>query len=194
MSVRDRLSAVFIPLSPHYGGGRLRIDFAAFARTDLQHPVLAIETDGLGYDSLDTVRDRDRLRLEVLGQRGWRYHRIWSTDWYRDPDVETAKVLAAWENAVRESRDPSLRHIGNAQEDRPVVAGRGRSPISVRRTGILGYQRAELIQLIRWIESDGIPRKDDEMFAELMDVLGFADSKGRVGVALRGAIKEAKEG
>jgi len=193
ISVRDRLSAEGIPLKPHYGGGRHRIDFAAFDQKYRGRPVLAIETDGVGYNMSDTARDRDRLRLEVLGQRGWRHHRIWSIDWYRDPDSETARVKQAWESAAIESRDPALQHIGQPDGDRPVVEGRGRSPIPIRRAGILGYQRDELVQLVKWIQSDGVPRSDAELQQALMDTLGFKDSAGRVGVALRGAIREAAE-
>ena len=46
-----------------------------------------------------TARDRDRLRPEALALRGWRFHRIWSTAFYRDPQGETAKVVAAWHEA-----------------------------------------------------------------------------------------------
>ena len=48
--------------------------------------ILAIECDGATYHSAKSVRDRDRLRQMVLEQRGWKVHRIWSTDWFRDPE------------------------------------------------------------------------------------------------------------
>jgi very-short-patch-repair endonuclease len=192
ISVRDRLTAAHIPVEPHHGGGRHRIDFAAFDKRYNGRPVLAIETDGVGYNASDTARDRDRLRLEVLANRGWRHHRIWSIDWYRDPDGETERVRAAWENASIEVQDPALQHIARTIEDRPVVEGRGRCPIPIRRSGILGYQRDELVQLIQWIESDGVDRDEAAVLAEAMDVLGFTESRGRVGVALRGAIRQAR--
>ena len=31
------------------------------------------------------ARDRDRLRQQILEDLGWKIHRIWSTDWVRDP-------------------------------------------------------------------------------------------------------------
>ena len=55
--------------------------------------ILAIECDGATYHSAKSVRDRDRLRQMVLEQRGWKVHRIWSTDWYRDPDGQIRVVL-----------------------------------------------------------------------------------------------------
>ena len=85
---------------PQYGVGTMRIDFAA------SHPrlpglmVLAIEADGASYHSAGPARDRDRLRQQTLERLGWEFHRIWSTDWFSDPDDEIAKVRLAYDQAV----------------------------------------------------------------------------------------------
>jgi very-short-patch-repair endonuclease len=55
--------------------------------------ILAIECDGAMYHSAKSVRDRDRLRQMVLEDRGWEVHRIWSTDWFRDPNGQIQIVL-----------------------------------------------------------------------------------------------------
>ena len=52
------------------------------------------------YHSGHTARERDRLRQSMLEARGWRFHRIWSTDWFADADAEVAKTVAAFEAAV----------------------------------------------------------------------------------------------
>ena len=62
--------------------------------------VLAIEADGGTYHSAQTTRARDRLRQEHLERLGWRFHRIWSTEWFRHPDREVARVKAAFDEAV----------------------------------------------------------------------------------------------
>jgi len=41
-----------------------------------------------------TARDRDRLRQHVLEGLGWRIHRIWSTDWWLNPEAEVNKIVA----------------------------------------------------------------------------------------------------
>ena len=46
------------------------------------------------------MRDRDRLRGEHLQRLGWRFHRIWSTNWFRDPDSEVTKLQKAYQAAV----------------------------------------------------------------------------------------------
>ena len=57
--------------------------------------ILGVECDGATYHSARSARDRDRLRQEVLEGLGWRLHRIWSTDWFRNPQRESDKLLAA---------------------------------------------------------------------------------------------------
>jgi very-short-patch-repair endonuclease len=77
-----------------------QVGFSGF-RIDLgiRHPdfptqyILGVECDGATYHSHRTARDRDRLRQEVLTQLGWQIHRIWSTDWIRDPDTALNLVI-----------------------------------------------------------------------------------------------------
>ena len=56
---------------------------------------VAVEGDGAGYAAMRGTRERDRLWAEHLESLGWRYVRIWSTDLYRDPAREVARVVAA---------------------------------------------------------------------------------------------------
>jgi len=56
---------------------------------------LGIECDGAAYHSAKSARDRDRLRQEVLEGLGWNIMRIWSTDWYRNPESQILRVLNA---------------------------------------------------------------------------------------------------
>lgn len=76
-------------------------------RIDLgvKHPkkpayVLAVECDGASYHSSRVARDRDRLRQEVLESQGWNFHRVWSTDWFRDRKNEEMRLLDAVRNAM----------------------------------------------------------------------------------------------
>ena len=62
--------------------------------------MLTIEADGASYHSAPTARDRDRLRQQALEAKGWRFHRIWSTEWFRNREVELDKAEQAWMLAV----------------------------------------------------------------------------------------------
>ena len=63
--------------------------------------VLGIECDGATYHSSRAARDRDRLREQVLKERGWKLHRIWSTDWFINPQQAKAKLIEAVNHACR---------------------------------------------------------------------------------------------
>lgn len=65
--------------------------------------VLAIECDGTTYHSLKNVRDRDRLRQEVLERMGWKFYRIWSTDWFRNKLIEQDRLLEVVADAIQNS-------------------------------------------------------------------------------------------
>ena len=54
--------------------------------------MLGIECDGATYHSARSARDRDRLGQQVLENLGWKIHRIWSTDWWRNPGHEIESV------------------------------------------------------------------------------------------------------
>ncbi len=56
---------------------------------------LAIESDGPVYAGVASSRDRDRLRVAQLELRGWQHLRVWSTDVFRDPARDVARVLDA---------------------------------------------------------------------------------------------------
>jgi very-short-patch-repair endonuclease/DNA polymerase III delta prime subunit len=78
--------------------------FVDLGVVDPSHPgryLVGIECDGRSYHSAKWARDRDRLRQEVLEARGWRIYRVWSTDWFNDPEREAHRLIEAIEKAKR---------------------------------------------------------------------------------------------
>lgn len=92
--VAERLERHGYSVDCQIGVAGFRIDLG------VRHPdvpagyIAGIECDGATYHSARSVRDRDQIRQSVLENLGWNIHRIWSTDWWRDPDMETAKMHA----------------------------------------------------------------------------------------------------
>jgi very-short-patch-repair endonuclease len=103
IAVIDVLRSRGYAVTPQLGVAGYRIDIA------VKHPdapatyLAAIECDGAGYHSALSVRDRDRIRQEILESLGWRGRiwRIWSTDWFRAPRSETEKLLRFLEDLRR---------------------------------------------------------------------------------------------
>jgi very-short-patch-repair endonuclease len=84
------------------GCAGFRIDLAV---VDPRHPgryLLGIECDGAQYHSSKVARDRDRLRHQILVGLGWKIHRVWSTDWYRNSPDTKRKLLETVERVKSE--------------------------------------------------------------------------------------------
>ena len=128
IDVRDQLTRARIPLTPQHGCSGFLIDFAARHPTRPGQFVLAIECDGASYHSSPTARDRDRLRQEQLERLDWRFHRIWSTDWFRDRDAEISRVVAAYRKAVEDADD-----LGQRATRRPASPN-GSNPSAAKST------------------------------------------------------------
>ena len=79
---------------PQTGAAAFFLDLAVFDPQDPQRQILGIACDGDSYRAARWARDRDRLRRQVLEDRGWRIHRIWSHDWLHRPEAELERLLA----------------------------------------------------------------------------------------------------
>ncbi len=100
-SVYEALTRAGLEVKSQIGVSEYRIDLAVIDPKQPGRYLLGIECDGAMYHSAATARDRDRLRQLVLEGLGWKMHRIWSRDWFKDSKVEIKKVfnrLAAIEN------------------------------------------------------------------------------------------------
>ncbi len=206
--VFEALSAKGIRLIPQWGSSRFRIDFAA------QHPdqpgrfVLAIECDGASYHSSGSARDRDRLRQRQLEALGWRFHRIWSTDWFMRRTDEIDRAVAAYQDAVTSAAvapgvagvtasapvDDVVALSANGPPPNVVAAAsavvRPRRPATPTGLKIDEYLPEQLSALARWIRSDGLLRTDDEMVAALFTELGLKRHGARIDEVLRRAVSK----
>ncbi|MBK8131707.1 MAG: DUF3320 domain-containing protein [Gammaproteobacteria bacterium] len=87
---------------PQVGCSGYRIDIGVVDPKAPGRYLVGIECDGRSYHSGATARDRDRLRQHVLEGLGWRIHRIWSTDWWMNPEREIAKVTDLLQSVLAE--------------------------------------------------------------------------------------------
>lgn len=113
MEVCDFLRDNGFSVDPQVGCSGFRIDLG-LKQPDSSDYVLAIECDGATYHSSKNARDRDRLRQEILERMGWKFYRIWSTDWFRNKSVEQQRLLEAAAQAVR---SPSASKASKAKPD-----------------------------------------------------------------------------
>ena len=94
------------------GCSNFRIDLG-IKRHDTSDYVLAVECDGATYHSSKNARDRDRLRQQILENMGWKFYRIWSTDWFKNTSVEKERLL----KAAKEAMNDDVPHEINSNRD-----------------------------------------------------------------------------
>jgi len=197
--VYDALTARGVALLPQWGVSRYRIDLVVKHPTEPGRLVLAIECDGATYHSAQTARDRDRLRQQHLEALGWRFHRIWSTDWFLRRESEIERTLAAVRIAFERSgaaQDeatsgqprPDGTPAGESASAPKPAPSRGPRPELRDRPSIVDYKPDELVSLVAWIQSDGVLRTDDEILSEAVSELGFDRLGSRIEATLRVAI------
>jgi REase_MTES_1575 len=165
--------------------------------------------------SSPSARDRDRLRQEQLERQGWRFHRIWSTEWFHDREACADKAVAAYHDAVLAADDgkPAGQSDSSAASTPPggnesataarpqtaYVAAPSRITVAPgQRTGarppviggqpIEAYSDAQLLNLARWVRTDDVLRTEDELLQEMMRELGFQRRGKNVVARLTSAI------
>ena len=200
LNIQRQLERRGIPVTPQYGVAGYRLDFACAHPDQPGRMVLAIEADGASYHSAPTARDRDRLRQQVLENLGWRFHRIWSTEWFRDPEGQADLALEAWRKAVdlANEADAGVAVASAAPppslEDpvSPVEPDRGPRPAVPAGLPIGKYSMGQLVALARWLNSDTLLRTDDELLRQMRVDLGFKRGGSRINAAILGAIAAAR--
>ncbi len=93
VSVIEALEKEGFSCEPQVGVAGFFIDIAVKDPGKPGRYLMGIECDGATYHSAKSARDRDRLRQEVLERLGWRISRIWSTDWFSNPDEILGPII-----------------------------------------------------------------------------------------------------
>ena len=106
---------------PQVGVSGYRIDIGVVDPRAPGRYLLGVECDGATYHSGATARDRDRLRQHVLEGLGWELHRIWSTDWWLDPDAPARRLLARLEHLVSQPLEQAPAPVEQIVEPEQVT-------------------------------------------------------------------------
>jgi len=168
---------------------------------------IGIECDGRMYHSAKSARDRDRLRQQVLEDRGWTIHRIWSTDWWRHPERQLDRCVEAIEASFGFQgvpQSPAYVPPNDLQSDGPLDEG-DQSLAQASGTGVtvpdytyasLAWPRdRELLETPVW-QLAGLVGKVAEVeapvhFDEVVRRIREAAGKGRAGSQIRPHIEDA---
>ena len=110
------------PVDHQVGSAGFRIDLGVRDPGKRSQYILAVECDGASYHGALWARERDRQRQQVLEQLGWRFHRIWSTDWFyrRQDEIERLDAALSAARAAMSAtggfRPPGANRSGGSSE------------------------------------------------------------------------------
>lgn len=172
ISVMDVLKQRGYEVTPQLGVAGYRIDIAVKHPDSQGSYLAAIECDGATYHSALSVRDRDRIRQEILESLGWRGRiwRIWSTDWFRTPRQETEKLISFLED-LRQSWKPE-----HASGEAWIEEGQGAGHSTTR-----AIQEVERVENTAQAEIDReavslvLIDTEDDLEIEVGDVIRYVD-------------------
>jgi very-short-patch-repair endonuclease len=155
--------------------------FIDLAVVDPEEPgryLLGIECDGASYHSARSARDRDRLRQNVLEGLGWRIHRIWSTDWFHDPEAELRKVVQAIQTAQATFGAPEALFPDPPLPQEPAPAAPSPEPevVTLPMAPMLGAAAYELASVALQLGAVPMHEVDGSQLAELLALVVAVES------------------
>ena len=165
VSVIDLLRVRGYSVTPQLGVAGYRIDIA------VKHPdapgiyLAAIECDGASYHSALSVRDRDRIRQEILESLGWRGRvwRIWSTDWFRSPRQEAEKLTSFLEDLRKNWKPEHAAGASWIEEGKLVEFDEDRATVE------------EVRVVERRVISKALLETDEDLEVSIGDLVRYAD-------------------
>jgi len=110
-SVALAIKSLGFDYHPQVGMAGFYIDIGVLDPRDPDRYILGVECDGAAYHSSRYCRDRDRLRQQILESRGWKIHRIWSTDWFYRQENEIRKLRTAIEKVLAGRELPKAEEL-----------------------------------------------------------------------------------
>ncbi len=93
IAVMKQLENAGFECVPQVGVAKFKIDVGVRDPGMPGRYLMGIECDGATYHSSKSTRDRDRVRQGVLEGLDWNIKRVWSTDWFKNPDAELKPII-----------------------------------------------------------------------------------------------------
>ena len=102
---------------PQVGVSSYRIDLGVVDKNAPGRYLCGVECDGAMYHSAATARERHRLRQYVLEDLGWNIVRVWSTDWWNNPQREIEKLLGHFQKLQGDADEERAKRDKAVAED-----------------------------------------------------------------------------
>jgi superfamily I DNA and/or RNA helicase len=81
------------------GSSTYKIDIGVINPVNSMEYLLGILCDGDSYFKANTTRDREITQPDVLESLGWNIYKVWSADWWENPDKTITRIIEAIKEA-----------------------------------------------------------------------------------------------
>lgn len=199
--VAEAIGILGYKVDAQVGSAGFKIDLAVRDPSAIGRYMLAIECDGATYHSALWARERDRLRQQVLEGLGWRFHRIWSTDWFYRRAEQLAKLKMVLEAARgQEAGDltppalPSEPDESGCKPDPDLTASLRQSAYSLAKCEVpLGLDvheigEAKLAAIVQSVIEQEGPIHGDEIARRVASHFGKRRTSPRIAEAVKRAL------
>ena len=92
-AICERLSQAGIETETDIGRSRYKVDIGIIDKENPGHYALGLLLDGPLYRSAQTTSGREIYQASVLEGLGWNIMRVWSLDWWENPDKVINKIV-----------------------------------------------------------------------------------------------------
>jgi superfamily I DNA and/or RNA helicase len=110
--VYNELTNIGYKVIKNVGNSSYKIDLGILHPDYADTYILGIECDGSTYTMSKVIRDRERLRQEVLENRGWNIYRLWSVSWFNNPTESLNDLI----NKIQDALDNFNTNQSNKKE------------------------------------------------------------------------------
>ncbi len=120
-----------------------RIDLAIVNPEKPTEYLLGILTDGENYKSAGTASDREIVRNDVLKMLGWNIYRLWSPDWWDNPQKVLQEIIAA----VKSVQNSEYHNYGDGKANTRAAQSRHEKFADIKIQGITQHVIKEAYKL-----------------------------------------------
>lgn len=103
------------------GTSKFKVDIGIVDPKEKSRYLCGLMTDGDIYSMAETVHDREASHVSVLKGLGWNIRRVWSIDWWNNPEKELQNIIS-FINNISESTQISNKNTAVVKETKKEVA------------------------------------------------------------------------
>ena len=175
---------------------------------------VAVLYDDAEYVAEKSLRRRNRFWVERLESRGWHVVQTFSSSLFINPAQQAGVITsileelrgsapgaavtevpaaASWEEDSWDAiMDEDLNDPHAVTASMAAIRERGPRPSVTPGLPLTAYTDDQLDELLAWIQSDGVPRSDEDLMAAIRDEIAMERRGGQIDAVLGNVIRRSK--